>query len=131
MKARTFRKAGQERRMTRAMQDRADIPADHRLDFDYRADARMHSDPWSLLHELGAGPGFFFSPQLGGHWCAVKRGIVIDILRNWELFSCRSIRVPRVERSVEKIPDAARTEGAAVAMGFDPRTHRTGRACLI
>jgi cytochrome P450 len=104
MKARAFRKAGQEHRMTRALQDRADIPADHRLDFDYRADARMHSDPWSLLHELGAGPGFFFSPQLGGYWCAVKRGIVIDILRNWELFSCKSIRVPRVERAVASIP---------------------------
>jgi cytochrome P450 len=64
----------------------------------------MVVNPWTVLHDLGAGPGFFYSPELGGHWCAAKRETVIDILRNWELFSCRNIRVPRVDRTVPSIP---------------------------
>jgi len=64
----------------------------------------MVADPWTVLHDLGTGPGFFYSPELGGHWCASKRETVIDILRNCELFSSRNIRVPRVERTVPSIP---------------------------
>jgi len=64
----------------------------------------MVADPWTVLHDLGTGPGFFYSPELGGHWCAAKRETVIDILRNCELFSSRNIRVPRLERTVASIP---------------------------
>ena len=79
---------------------RADVPANRVSAFNYRTDAAMVSDPWVALHGLGAGPGLFYSNELGGHWCAAKRETVIGILRNWELFSSKSIRVPPVERAV-------------------------------
>lgn len=90
--------------MTCPVQNREDIPADRTVAFNYRTDAEMFTDPWATLHDLATGPGFFYSPELGGHWCAIKREIVIDVLRNWQLFSCKNIRVPRVERSVVSIP---------------------------
>jgi len=83
---------------------RADVPANRVSAFNYRTDAAMVSDPWVALHGLGAGPGLFYSNELGGHWCAAKRETVIGILRNWELFSSKSIRVPPVERAVASIP---------------------------
>jgi len=81
-----------------------DVPADRVVSFNYRTGETMVADPWNVLHDLGSGPGFFYSPELGGHWCAAKRETVIDILRNYELFSSRNIRVPRVERTVPSIP---------------------------
>jgi cytochrome P450 len=81
-----------------------DVPADRVVSFNYRTGEAMVADPWSVLHDLGTGQGFFYSPELGGHWCAAKRETVIDILRNCELFSSRNIRVPRVERTVPSIP---------------------------
>src|SRR5579864_6434993 len=64
-----------------------DVPADRVVSFNYRTGEAMVADPWTVLHDLGTGPGFFYSPELGGHWCAAKRETVIDILRNCELFS--------------------------------------------
>jgi cytochrome P450 len=81
-----------------------DVPADRVVSFNYRTGEAMVADPWTVLHDLGTGQGFFYSPELGGHWCAAKRETVIDILRNCELFSSRNIRVPRVERTVPSIP---------------------------
>jgi cytochrome P450 len=81
-----------------------DVPADRVVSFNYRTGEAMVADPWTVLHDLGTGQGFFYSPELGGHWCASKRETVIDILRNCELFSSRNIRVPRVERTVPSIP---------------------------
>lgn len=84
--------------------ERADVPGDRVSEFNYRTDPRMVSDPWVALHDLGKGPGLFYSHELGGHWCAAKRQTVIEILRDWQLFSSASIRVPPVERSVASIP---------------------------
>jgi cytochrome P450 len=86
------------------MRGQEDLPAERVVGFNYQVGDGMTTDPWTVLHDLTSGPGFFFSPELGGHWCAVKREVVIDILRNWELFSCKHIRVPRVDRSVASIP---------------------------
>lgn len=83
---------------------RADVPGHRACDFNYRTDPQMLSDPWVALHDLGRGPGLFYSRELGGHWCAAKRQTVIEILRDWQLFSSSSIRVPPVERSVASIP---------------------------
>jgi cytochrome P450 len=83
---------------------RVDVPSDRMSEFNYRTDAGMVSNPWVTLHNLGTGPGLFYSTELGGHWCAAKRETVIDILRNWELFSSKSIRVPPVDRAVASIP---------------------------
>lgn len=79
------------------------LPQDRVIPFNYKTGV-MHSDPWTRLHELASGPGFFFSPELGGHWCAARRDIVVNILRNSDLFSTKHIRVPPVERSVPSIP---------------------------
>lgn len=81
-----------------------EIPPDRIITFNYQSGQGMPSDPWTQLHNLNSGPGFFYSPELGGHWCAARRDIVVDILRNSEIFSTKHIRVPRVERSVPSIP---------------------------
>jgi len=81
-----------------------DTRADQKEGFNYRDGEAMIADPWTVLHGLGAGPGLFYSSELGGHWCVTKRELVVDILRNWELFSSKNIRVPRVERTVPSIP---------------------------
>src|SRR5580704_8918577 len=78
--------------------------ADQKEGFNYRDGEAMIADPWTVLHGLGEGPGLFYSSELGGHWCVTKRELVVDILRNWELFSSKNIRVPRVERTVPSIP---------------------------
>ena len=83
---------------------RTDVPVDRTSTFNYRTDAAMVSNPWVALHDLGSGPRFFYSSELGGHWCATKRETVIDVLRDWEVFSSKSIRVPPVERTVASIP---------------------------
>ena len=83
---------------------RVDVPSDRVSEFNYRTDAGMISNPWVTLRDLGTGPGLFYSRELGGHWCATKRETVIEILRNWELFSSKSIRVPPVDRAVASIP---------------------------
>lgn len=80
------------------------VPQDRVVGFDYLAGEGMKLDPWTTLHDLGAGPGFFYSPSLGGHWCAAGREEVVEILRDWELFSCHNIRVPKVNRTVRSIP---------------------------
>lgn len=87
------------------VRNRADeIPAERVVSFDFRAHAGMSSDPWTVLHDLGRGQGFFFSPELGGYWCATKRELVVEILRDWSLFSTSNIRVPKVDRHVPSIP---------------------------
>jgi hypothetical protein len=50
-----------------------DVPVDRVVSFNYRIGEAMGADPWTVLHDLGTGPGFFYSPELGGHWCAAKR----------------------------------------------------------
>ena len=81
-----------------------EIPPDRIFPFDYKSDEGMRTYPWTRLHNLGNDPGFFYSPELGGHWCATRRDIVVDILRNSAIFSTKHIRIPRVERSVPSIP---------------------------
>lgn len=84
-----------------------DVPADRVHSFNYLSGEGMATDPWTVLHDFSTeGPnlGFFWTPELGGHWCATRREIVVDILRDSNLFSTHNIRVPKVNRAVPSIP---------------------------
>jgi len=75
-----------------------------RIPFNFRGIAAIDTDPWSQLHALNSAPELFYSPELGGHWCAVRREVVIEVLRNADVFSSRQVRVPPLEREIPSIP---------------------------
>lgn len=72
--------------------------------FNHRQDATMSSAPWRTLHDLNSAPALFYSAELGGHWVATRRAVILEILRNSELFSNKRVSVPPVKRSVWSIP---------------------------
>lgn len=72
--------------------------------FNHRHDAAMASDPWRTMHELNGAPALFYSSELGGHWVATRRAVILEILRNSDLFSNKRVSVPPVKRSVWSIP---------------------------
>jgi cytochrome P450 len=80
------------------------LPSDRVIPFNFRSAAGLSTDPWSQLHALNNAPSLFFSPELGGHWCAVRREVVVEILRNSDVFSTKQVRVPPLERDVPSIP---------------------------
>jgi len=80
------------------------LPAERLVPFNFRTDPKLREEPWTRLHELHAVPEMFFSTELGGHWCAVRREVIVEILRNHELFSNKQVSVPPFERAVPSIP---------------------------
>src|SRR5260370_1306560 len=48
-------------------------PEVRRIPFNFRGIAAIDTDPWSQLHALNSAPELFYSPELGGHWCAARR----------------------------------------------------------
>lgn len=80
------------------------LPQERVIPFNFRNAAGIRTDPWTLLHGLNAAPEIFYSPELGGHWCAVRREVVVEILRNSDLFSTKQVRVPPLERDIPSIP---------------------------
>src|SRR6266404_806349 len=82
----------------------ARLPAERVISFNFRSAPGVNGDPWAQLHRLNSAPELFFSPELGGHWCAVKREVVVEILRNSDLFSTKQVRVPPLERDIPSIP---------------------------
>ncbi len=95
----------------------ADVPT---RAFDYRNDPGLFHDPWGVLRDLHDAPPLFYSPELGGHWVAARREVILDILRNSELFSNHRVSVPRVDRAVGSIPHH-----------MDPPEHALYRAGLV
>ena len=88
--------------------------------FDYRNDPGLVTDPWTVFRDLQDAPPLFYSPELGGHWVASRRDVILDVLRNSELFSNHQVSVPRVERAVASIPHH-----------LDPPEHALYRAGLV
>jgi cytochrome P450 len=80
------------------------LPPQRVVPFNFRSAAGISTDPWTQLHSLNKAPELFYSPELGGHWCAVRRAIVVEILRNSDVFSTQQVRVPPLERDIPSIP---------------------------
>src|SRR5258705_12908976 len=76
------------------------LPEVRRIPFNFRGIAAIDTDPWSQLHALNSAPELFYSPELGGHWCAVRRGVVVGGLRKADVFSRRHVGVPPLVRGI-------------------------------
>lgn len=82
------------------------VPAELVVRFDYRNDPDLLADPTGILTSLAAGPEIVYSPELGGFWLPTRARLVEEVLARHDLFSCRSISIPPIERRTVAIPSA-------------------------
>lgn len=48
--------------------------------------------PWKEIQD--SGPAIFWTPRNGGHWVAARERDIVEMQRNWALFSSRSVTIP-------------------------------------
>lgn len=83
----------------------AHVPADLVYPFDYRNDAAIRENLWDYMSSMNDRPDIFFSPDLGGYWVIARAAIAEEVFSNHELFSVRSVSVPKLESPVRLIPN--------------------------
>ncbi|WP_157218360.1 cytochrome P450 [Flavisphingomonas formosensis] len=81
------------------------VPADLVFPFDYRGDAQIRESLWDYLASMGDRPAMFFSPDLGGYWVVTTAALAEEVFSNHEIFSVRSVSVPKLESPVKLIPN--------------------------
>jgi cytochrome P450 len=95
------------------------VPPDLVIDFDFRHDPQLRTDPWSVLTAMNDKPDTFFSPELGGYWVVTRGELVAEVMRRHELFSARNIGIPVVKGAPVMIPN-----------NLDPPVHAKYRRIL-
>jgi cytochrome P450 len=85
------------------------------IDFDFRQDPAIRSDPWSYFHALAnEQPPIFFSTALGGFWVLNRPEILAEAWTRHELFGTEGgVNIPKVDKPFELIP-----------INVDPPRHR-------
>ena len=81
--------------------------------FDFRLDPRIEIDPWSFFASAADLPEVFWSPDLGGHWVLARAARIQEAWMRPDLFSARSVSVPRIDSPYRLIPN-----------NLDPPEHR-------
>ncbi len=81
------------------------VPAELVFPFDYRNDREIKENMWEYLSSISDRPGMFFSPDLGGYWVITKAKLAEEAFSNHEIFSVRSVAVPKLESPVKLIPN--------------------------
>jgi cytochrome P450 len=67
------------------------------FDFDMYDDARMDDDVQAAYaRALRDAPDIFYTPRNGGHWVMRRYAPIADLLRDYEHFSAREMRIPRI-----------------------------------
>ncbi len=89
------------------------VPAELVIPFDFRNDPRIRKDPWGLFHSVNELPEIFYSPDLGGHWVLGRAALLEEAWQRHDLFTTKSVSVPRIEAPFELIP-----------LNLDPPEHR-------
>lgn len=90
----------------------AHVPPELVIRFDFRNDTTIRRDPWGYINSLNDKPDIFFSPDLGGYWVVTRGPLIEEVFRNHELFTVRSLAIPKLENPVPLIPN-----------GLDPPLH--------
>jgi len=83
----------------------AHVTPDRVFDYDMFADPRITEDVHaSTSTAVAEAPGVFYTPRNGGHW--VVRGVerIRQVLGDYEHFSAREMRIPRVDPHPVLIP---------------------------
>lgn len=75
------------------------------LRFDFRNDDEIRENLWDYIALMNDRPDIFFSPDLGGYWVITRASLIEQAFSNHELFSARSIAVPKLENPVRLIPN--------------------------
>lgn len=81
------------------------VPKELVFPFDYRSDPQIHENLWDYLAGMNDRPGIFFSPDLGGYWVVRTVELAEEAFSNHEIFSVRSVSVPKLESPVRLIPN--------------------------
>lgn len=85
------------------------------VDFDFRQDPAIRSDPWGLFYSLAnEQPPIFYSTALGGFWVLNRPGILGEAWTRSDLFGTEeSVSIPKVDTPFRLIPN-----------NVDPPRHR-------
>jgi cytochrome P450 len=83
----------------------AHIPPERMVDFDFRRDPRMRTDPWGLIETLADKPQIFYSPALGGHWVINRNALIEETFRRHDLFSNQFVSIPKIPGAPPLIPN--------------------------
>jgi cytochrome P450 len=89
------------------------VSADRVFPFNFRLDPEIRRDPWRFFHSANALPEIFYSPDLGGHWVLARAALMDAGWSRPDLFSARSVSIPRIENPFQLIPN-----------NLDPPEHR-------
>ena len=85
------------------------------LDFDFRQDPEIRTDPWGTFYRLAnEQPPIFYSTALGGFWVLNRPEILAEAWGRVDLFGTEGgVNIPKVEKPFELIP-----------VNVDPPRHR-------
>ncbi len=91
------------------------------IDFDFRQDPAIMSDPWSYFHALAnEQPPIFYSTALGGFWVLNRPEILSEAWMRTDLFGTEDgVTIPKRDVSFQLIP-----------MHIDPPRHQSYRKIL-
>lgn len=81
------------------------VPADLVMRFDFRNDEAICENLWDYIASMNDRPDIFFSPDLGGYWVVTRASLIEQVFSDHELFSTRSIAIPKLENPVRLIPN--------------------------
>ena len=81
------------------------VPAELVFPFDYRNDAEIKENMWEYMASMNDRPDMFFSPDLGGYWVITRAKLAEEAFSDHEIFSVRSVSVPKLESPVKLIPN--------------------------
>lgn len=106
----------------------AHVPPEAVVELDYHtfagdADPDFSGDhqlAWKALQDDG-GPDLRFTPLNGGHWIAMRAGLIGEVLDHPELFSSRILALPKEVGAVYRF----------IPLSLDPPEHGLYRALLV
>ena len=81
------------------------VPAELVVRFDFRNDDDIRDNLWDYIASMKDRPDIFFSPDLGGYWVITRASLIEKAFSDHELFSARSVAVPKLENPVRLIPN--------------------------
>jgi cytochrome P450 len=84
----------------------AHVPPHLVAGFDFRNDPAYRADPWGRMQALDRQPDIFWSPDLGGFWVVTRGELIEEVFSRHEMFSVKSLSVPKVEHPPYLIPNS-------------------------
>lgn len=109
----------------------AHVPHELTFDFDIHHDAGLLRDPHERVRELiEMAPPFFWTPQNGGHWMALRYADAFEMFRKPDLFSSSPMSPEQKALMASSVPPGAPRIVELTPILMDPPEHTKFRAPL-